>query len=183
MTDYEPARDFSPADRELFLSQRQQFLNGTRFAAVLLSKNKFASGLPWFTSYFLKIGLEHSYDEKFEGITRLSREEWETLIPAATTWLLIAGKTIYEHCHEDDLYDGWEKGTWDMQRWNLWKQQLGTFGKGEDFNDECRRLALQTLKKMAEVEAGHQPGPPPLETWWPVDASEDTLRSSNFPVE
>ena len=150
---------------------------------MLLSEKKFASGLPWFTSYFLKIGLEHSYDERFEDTTRVSRDEWETLIPAATTWLLIAGRTIYEHCQEDDLYDGWEKGTWNLQRWNLWKQQLGTFGEGEDFNDECRGLALQTVKKMAAVEAEYKAGPPPLATWWPIDALEDELRSSTFPVQ
>jgi hypothetical protein len=183
MIDYDFARHFSPARRELYLSQSQQFLNGTKFAAMLLIKNTWASYLPVYTSSFLKIGLEHSYDENSDDIARVDRDEWETLVPVATTWLLIAGKAIYERCQEDDLYDGWQKGTWNLQRWELWKQQLEQFAERKDFDDECRRLASQTVKKMAEVEAEYQAGPPPSETWWPVDDIEHELRSSTFPVE
>lgn len=183
MPDYESAGDFCPGERELFFAQTHQFLNATRFAATMLSRNKFASGLPVYASYYLTIGLEHSYDEKSEDIVRVDRDEWETLIPIATAWLLIAGKTVYEHCQDNDLYDGWEKGSWNLQRWNLWKKQLGQFAEREDFNDECRGLALQTFKKMAEVEAEPQAEPLPLETCWPVDDFEDELRSSNFPVD
>lgn len=185
MIDRESARDFRPEERELFFAQRQQFLNATRFAAILLSRNKFASALPPQTSYYLQKGLEHSWDENPEVTARVDRDEWETLIPVATTWLSIAGKAIYEHCHcqKEDLYGGWQRATWNLQRWNMWKQQLEKFAKRKDFNDECRDLASQTVKKMAEFEAGYQPESPSSETWWPTDAMEHELRSSNFPVE
>ena len=132
---------------------------------MLLSRNKFTSDLPCAALQALRIGLEHSYDSnsrdiagvylkewETRAIVGVGREEWETLVPATTTWLSIAGKTIYEHCQEDNLYDGWEFGTWSLQRWNLWKEQLGRFAKREDFTDECRALAAQTVRKMAEVE-------------------------------
>lgn len=183
MTEYKFAQDFSLADRGLFLSQRQRFLNGTKFAAVLLRQNKFASGLPLYTSYLLKIGLEHSFDGNSEDVARVDCEEWETLVPAATTGLSIAGKAIYEHCQKNDLYDRWEKGTRNLQRWNLWKQQLERFVEREDFSDECRSLASQTTKRMAEVEAENQAEPLSSEMWWPVNDMDHELRSSNFPVD
>lgn len=136
-------------------------------------------------SCFLKVGLEHPWDANSEYTARVDRDEWKTLIPMATTWLLIAGKAIYEHCHcrKEDLYGGWQKGTWNLQRWNLWKQQLETFAKRGDFDDECRGLASQTVRKMVEVEAEYEPEPLSSETWWPTDAMEHELKSSDFPVE
>jgi len=165
-----------PANKEVLLARKQPLLSATKFAAMLLSKNEFASGLPFYTSCLLKVGLEHFWDEKSEDIVRVGGDEWEVLIPVATTWLLISGKAIYEHCLEDDLYDGWERDTWDLQRWNLWKQQLEHFGKRDDFSAECRSLASQTVTKMAEVEVEHQAGPPSSETWWSVDAMQHELR-------
>lgn len=185
MIDRQSARMFRPEERELFFARSQQFLNATRFAAILLSRNKFASALPLQTSYYLQIGLDHAWDGSLDKIAWGNHDQWETLIPVATTWLLIAGKTIYEHCHcqKEDLYDGWEMGTWNLQRWDLWKLQLKTFAKRADFNDECRGLASQTVQKMAAFEAEYQPGPPSSETWWPTEAIEHELRSCDFPVE
>lgn len=172
-----------PENKEMLLSMGQPLLNATRFAAMLLSKNEFASGLPFYTSCFLGAGLEHSWDENSEDIARVGGGEWEVLLPVATTWLLISGKAIYEHCLEESLYDGWETDTWDLQRWNLWKQQLEQFAERDDFNAECRSLTSQTVKKMVEVEVEHRAEPPSSETWCPVDAMEHELKSSNFPVD
>lgn len=135
MTDYQ----FSRGNQ---FAERQTILNGTKFAAILLSRNKFAYALPIEMSCFLKVGLEHSWDANSEYTARVDRDEWKTLIPVATTWLLIAGKAIYEHCHcrKEDLYGGWQKGTWNLQRWNLWKQQLETFAKRGDFDDDAEAL-------------------------------------------
>ncbi|GAB7325712.1 hypothetical protein MBLNU13_g09679t1 [Cladosporium sp. NU13] len=153
-----PAYTIHPENKEMLLSMGQPLLNATRFAAMLLSKNEFASA-------------------------RVGGGEWEVLLPVATTWLLISGKAIYEHCLEESLYDGWETDTWDLQRWNLWKQQLEQFAERDDFNAECRSLTSQTVKKMVEVEVEHRAEPPSSETWCPVDAMEHELKSSNFPVD
>ena len=136
-------------------------------------------------SCFLKVGLEHSWDANSEYKARVDRDEWKTLIPVATTWLLIAGKAIYEHCHcrKEVLYGGWQKGTWNLQRWNMWKQQLEAFAKRGDFDDECRGLASQTVEKMAVIEAEYQPESLSSETWWPTDAVEHELRSSDYHFE
>lgn len=153
---YQSSREYFPEEEGEFLAQSQQFLNARRFAAILLSRGKFASKFPLEASYMLTTGLEHSYDKDFDDEVRVGRIEWSTLIPIATTWLLVAGKVIYEHCLGGDLYDGWELGSWNIQRWDLWKKQLGDFEAREDFNDECRDLASQTTRKMVEIEAGNQ---------------------------
>ena len=62
MTGYQGPCEFGPAERELFLTRSHQFLNATKFAAKMLSRDKFASALPLMISYYLTIGLEHSYD-------------------------------------------------------------------------------------------------------------------------
>jgi hypothetical protein len=115
MVDYRHAREFYPEQEDLFLAQSQQFLKATRFAAMLLSQNFFASTLPLHASYILQIGIEHSYDKHSNEVAGVDCDEWRALVPVATTWLSIAGKTIYKHCLDEDLYDGWEMGTWNMQ--------------------------------------------------------------------
>jgi hypothetical protein len=91
-------------------------------------------------------------------------EDWILYLPLATDWLLTAGQTIYAHCVEDDTDDGWDRGTWNTQKWEYWKMQLAAFAKRDDFNEECRDLAAQTVRKMAEVEAEYKP-PGPNEGW------------------
>lgn len=130
---------------------------------MLLEQGEFIGGLPIYASDFLKIGVEQNYDEK-PGLSAKAYE-WQVLLPAAATWLIIAGRTIYSHCLNDEVEDlqadvetqaGWGGGSWTMQRWTLWKAHLQKFAKREDFNDECRAVAMQAVQKMAEVEARHE---------------------------
>jgi hypothetical protein len=160
MADFQYAREFHTEEKDLYLARCQQYLKATGFAAMLLSKNKFASALPLEASNMLAIGLEHCYDGESDEAALVGRDEWQILVPVATTWLSVAGKTIYEHCQDEDLYDGWERGTWNLKPWDLWKEQLGELAKREDFNKHCRELATQTVRKMAEIEAA--PPEPPL---------------------
>jgi hypothetical protein len=130
---------------------------------MLLEQGKFFGGLPRDASDFLKIGVEQNYDEK-PGLS-VKAYEWQVLLPAAATWLIIAGRAIYSHCLNDEVEGlqadietqaGWGGGSWTMQRWTLWKAQLEKFVKREDFNDECRAVAMQAVRKMVEVEARHE---------------------------
>jgi hypothetical protein len=91
--------------------------------------------------------------------------EWQVLLPVTAIWLIVAGRAIYSHCLNDEVEDlradietqaRWGGGSWTMQRWTLWKTQLEKFAKREDFNDECRAVAMQTVQKMVEVEAGYK---------------------------
>jgi hypothetical protein len=152
--DYALAREFFPEEKDDYLAQIPRLVNATRFAAKLLQKGSFAIALPLEANCCLYLGLEHSYNK--ETINRVDVDESPLLIPAATTWLLVAGEKIYEHCFGDDTSNGWNRGTWSPQRWELWKKHLMSFAEREDFNDQCHELAEQTVKKMAEIEAAHQ---------------------------
>jgi len=108
------------------------------------------------------MGIEQDYDDK----TDLSAKpyEWKVLLPAAATWLTIAGRAIYSHCLADEVEDlqavaetqgGWGGGSWTMQRWTLWKAQLEQFAGRDDFDNERRAVAMQAARKMLEAEVGH----------------------------
>jgi hypothetical protein len=136
------------------LAQLPFLLNATRFAATLLERGEFASAFPTEASFILHMTLEHSYDENSNYLAQVDDDEWEALLPLAAAWLSIAGEAIYSHCVSDDESNGW--GTWEVQRWEEWKKQLERFSKRDDFNEECWGPAAQTLRKMIEIEAGHQ---------------------------
>jgi hypothetical protein len=120
----------------------------------LLQKGKFAVTLPIEAYCLLKMSLEHSYDKDSYWVAHVQEDEWPILIPAAAIWLSVAGNTIYTHCLGSDTADGWDRGTWTMDKWETWKRQLEGFAERADFDDECRGLAAQTVKKMAEIETG-----------------------------
>jgi hypothetical protein len=121
---------------------------------VALKRGEFASAFPTDASFILHMALEHSYDEHSNYLAQVDEDEWEALLPLAGAWLPIAGEAIYSHCVGDDESNGW--GKWDVQRWEGWKKQLEKIAKRDSFNEECRGLAAQTLKKMINIEAGHQ---------------------------
>lgn len=88
-------------------------------------------------------------------------QEWRLLIPAAATWLLVAGRTIYEHCldsqspmlgENDRSREEWVEGQFSLQRWSCWKERLRTFTERRDFSDECREYSAHTVAEMNEIE-------------------------------
>lgn len=111
--------------------------------------------LPVEACCLLKRSLEHSYDKDSHWLAHVDADEWPILIPAAATWLSIAGKTIYNHCLRGETADGWDRGIWTIEKWEKWKKQLEGFAKRNEFDDECRTLAAQTARKMAEIEKEH----------------------------
>lgn len=153
--DYRHTQEFTHEHRGDYLAQGREFLNATSFAAVLLERGECAFVLPLEASITLQMGLEHSYDEGSYEVGRVEADDAPILIPAAAIWLLIAGRTIYDHCLGDETDDGWHMGTWDRQRWERWKTQLGEFAESDDFNEECRDVAAQAVAKMLEIEMEH----------------------------
>lgn len=121
-TDFARSADFSTEERDDFLARISRFVNATRFAAKLLQKGISAVALPLEATCCLQLGLEYPYNKNAsEGP---NADEFPLLIPAATTWLLIAGEMIYEHCSSGDTSNGWDRGSSNLQRWELWKKQL-----------------------------------------------------------
>jgi hypothetical protein len=145
--------------KEEFLDQASHYLNGTKFAAMLLEKGAFSIGLPGKASDALSLGLERLYTK--ESDQSMDSVEAQVLLPAATTWLLVAGKAIYSHClnNETETYgadvktrEGWGGGTWTLQRWETWQRRLQEFLERDDIDGECREIVTKTLRKMAEIE-------------------------------
>lgn len=153
-TDFMRVQEFNHEEMDDYLAQIPRLVNATRFAAKLLQEGIFVSNLPHEASCQLKGGLEYPYNN--DSYSGLEPEESIIHIPSATTWLLFAGVTIYEHCSGGDTSDGWARGTWNLQRWEFWKSQLMSFAEREDFNEECRGLAEQAVKKMLEIEKNFQ---------------------------
>lgn len=114
-----------------------------------------AEELPMWAYCALQGGLEHSYDEHANPDIDVKSDDWPSMIPAAAIWLLIAGKQIYNHCVSGDTADGWDGGEWSMEEWSVWKERLGTFAERQDFSEDCRYFAAETLKSMVEIEGEH----------------------------
>lgn len=126
----------------------------------MLDRGSFTCGLPPQASDMLQLALE-DYDGDMED-SKMRPHEWRVLIPAAATWLIEAGRTIYTHCLRNEIEDkeasaearmGWRGRTWSRQRWAYWKIQLQRFGKYEDINHECRNLAAQAIRKMKAIDS------------------------------
>lgn len=129
---------------------------------MLLEKNVFTVGLPREASDALMRGIEKLYTDESDDVNPVVAQ---VLLPATTTWLLVAGRVIYSHClnnevlrHGADLKtrQGWGGGTWTIQRWEAWQERLQEFTERGDLNGECRDMVLRTLRKMAEIETEHE---------------------------
>lgn len=101
---------------------------------------------------FLRLGIEQPYDET----SREKPREWQVLLPSATTWLFVAGKTIYSCCLLDEIEDGrrGRRRLWSRKLWECWKARLQSLAGQLDIDETCRALAFQTVMKMADVEKG-----------------------------
>lgn len=101
--------------------------------------------------------LEQNYDETFgEAIMRLERQ---ILLPAAATWILVAGKIIYSKCLEGEIGQRRKKSegsAWSKQQWEEWKTLFQKFAASEDMGEECRDFASRAAAEMTEIEAGPQ---------------------------
>lgn len=163
LPDYSDAAQYPPSRKDDYLTQVPDLLNMTKFAAALLERGDFISGLPMQVSDCLSMGIEQDYNDKKD--VNMKPLEWQVLLPTASTWLIIAGKVIYDHCLNNEVEDpgadaetqtGWGGGTWTVQRWGFWKAQLGAFAERKDMDDECRGFAARAVQRMTEVESGRQ---------------------------
>ena len=101
---------------------------------------------------FLRLGIEQPYNKT----SRIKPKEWQVLLPSATTWLLVAGKTIYSCCLLGEVENGRRsrRRSWNPKLWECWKARLQSLAGQLDIDETCRALAAQTVMKMAEMEKG-----------------------------
>lgn len=141
------------------MAQAPGLLNATKFAATLLEGGELARGLPQQLAICMREATD-DWDEEAWGDKE--RDHHELLAPLAATWILIAGKTIYSHCRNDEVASpdgdrwGWAAYSWTKQFWAHWKEKLQEFAAREDLSEECRSMTSKAARKMAEIESGDQ---------------------------
>jgi hypothetical protein len=159
---YDDPRDFSDDELEDYYDQGLFLLNATTFAATLLKEDLFASDFLNEVDKILQLGIDQSYDEA----SRIKPREWQVLLPAATAWLLIAGKTIYDYCLCDEAeeasgkessrtrVDRWRNGRriWNREMWKHWKDRLQSLANQRNIDGEYRALAARTATEMVKIE-------------------------------
>lgn len=150
--DYHHPCDHSPEEANEFLEQARYLLNGTRFAATLFERGFDTPrlNLAIQADHFLEDEIESSHNDEHP----VKLQAWKVLLPVSVTWLIIAGKTIYRMCLDDqDASKNLHSNrVWDKPKWELWQEQLQKFEHRGDFDEECRGYATRALAKMAEVE-------------------------------
>ena len=92
-----------------------------------------------------------------EAIIRLERQ---LLLPAAVTWMLVAGEAVFDYCFREGTVaigiDSQGRAiTSYRQCWANWKVRFQEFAVDEDVSDESQTLAFRAANKMVEVEAGY----------------------------
>jgi hypothetical protein len=100
--------------------------------------------------HFLEDGIESSHNDEHV----VKSQAWKVLLPVSVTWIMIAGKTIYKMCLDDQKVslDLHSKRVWDKPRWEHWKEQLRSFENRHDFDEECRGYVTRALLQMSAVE-------------------------------
>jgi hypothetical protein len=125
----------------------------------LLERGEFAKGLPQQLVIFMQEATNTWNEKEWED---MERDHHQFLAPLAATWILIAGRTIYSHCRNDDVAvsdgggRGWTAFSWTKELWAHWRERFQEFAAADDFSEECRSITSQAARKMAEIEAGDQ---------------------------
>ena len=147
---YDDPGDFSIDEIKDYYAQTPFLLNAIRFAATLLEQGRFTGGFLEQADMFLQVGIEQSYHDA----SRIKPKEWQVLLPSATTWLLVARKTIYSCCllGEVDYGRRGRRRLWNRSLWERWKARQQSLAVQLDIDETCRALAYQTVMKMAEIE-------------------------------
>ena len=136
-------------------------LNATTFGAIYLARAKQPPlGMPFHAEVSLMHGVEVPYE------TPDQQRYAAMYVPAAVTWILLAGQRVYELCKCDyNRKDGapgllrdenewlWGKGRgYSLGRWALWKKRFGEIAITQGLQDGVRDLAARAISKMGDIE-------------------------------
>ncbi|MCJ1262146.1 hypothetical protein MMC22_002016 [Lobaria immixta] len=118
-------------------------LNATTFAAVYLNRRKDSVGTLYYAIHSLTAGVEEPYQ------TPDQYRDAAMYVPPAVTWILLAGKWIYELCtHDMNCEDGAS-----LQQWAFWKKRFGEIAKTQGLQGEIKDHAWRAAFKMGEIES------------------------------
>ena len=147
--------------------QAVPLLNATTFGAMYLDRGKQSADMPFHAFNSIAEGVEVPYR------TPEDHRDGAMYIPSAATWILLAGKRIYELCEsnhnrESNLYrEGdsrdfvvneadckWHNDRgYSLDRRAFWKRRFCEIKMLQGFQDDVRDLAGRAFIKMSEVES------------------------------
>lgn len=141
-------------------AQAVPLLNATTFGAMYLAHGRQPIGMPFHAEVSFMQGIEVSCQ------TPEQLRCAAMYVPPAATWVLLAGKSIYELCKIDHDYrkDGgpptslWGQGRgYSLDRWAFWKKRFGEIAKTQGLKDEVKDIAARASLEMEKIEGRNLP--------------------------
>ncbi|KAL8990078.1 MAG: hypothetical protein Q9177_001186 [Variospora cf. flavescens] len=141
--DIEPESPEMPDEGDWTAAQRATLMNVVTFGALYLVHGRTNIGMSSRAEVSMMHGLETSYRSPEQ------RRRAKTLVPPAATWILLAGKKIYELCKSGVPQRG--RG-YSLERWDLWKEDLFAIAGNTGLTVDVNHIAIQAAAKMGKVE-------------------------------
>jgi hypothetical protein len=139
------AEEYYLDEMDDWYAEASSALNVCTFTATLVERDADACGLLGQAIRWLDDGIERPYDDEHRHRAR----EWELYLPAATAWILVAGKSLCRACLQDkDVH--YQRLS--EAQWVRWRTTLDKLSGRRDFGDDYRDLAARTAGKMANIE-------------------------------
>ena len=139
------ATDIEPEDaleRDEGLMQKTPLLNATSFAATAFARSSTMSGM----SFYIPAAMEIALGE--QDSTADPRDKATVYVPAACTWIFIAGPKIYEYCkNRTSLFQ-----EFNLDRWVSWKSGFGKIARDSQLDNELRSAGLAAQEAMQKIE-------------------------------
>ncbi|OTB04257.1 hypothetical protein M426DRAFT_11879 [Hypoxylon sp. CI-4A] len=125
-----------------WVAQKTPYYNATTFAAVCLTRSSNLSGM----AFYIKDCMEEARDESCDEPELRFRAA--LYMPAASAWISIAGRRIYDMCKDKE----WGLS---MDDWNSWKMGLGRIGGTAKVDEEARETAIGIKDTMEAIQSEH----------------------------
>ena len=122
-----------------WLAQATPYKNATTFAAIALSDDKSVPGVSSCLSRCMLESLENSDAEPSV------EKRMKVYIPAASIWILIAGRKVFELCSRNAV-EGLS-----VHKWNLYRRKFGEIAGDERFDDSVRAGAKKAADEMGRI--------------------------------
>lgn len=146
-------------EADAWLAQATPFLNATSFAATYLSRVPSMTGMSLYAELCLMEALEGPYE------TPEPRYRMAMYVPPAATWILLAGRRLYQLCKDDyQRNDGpsagggerlwWNGRGFSLKRWAFWKQRFCDITATEGLKGSIGDYARRAADEMGRIEDG-----------------------------
>lgn len=141
-------------------AQAVPLLNATTFGAIYLAHGRQPIGM----TFHAEVSLMHGVEVPCQ--TPEQHRRALMYVPPAATWILLAGKNIYELCKNDhDRKDGdpgstpdgdewlWGKSRgYSLGRWAFWKKRFSEIATTRELDEGVKDIAARATSEMKNIE-------------------------------